>query len=200
MARRKYRNPPIEEAVCDIQFAPTTEWDPTIPGRLYEQLKDTYNERPRPQQVVELPARGTFTEGKPLASPPPGLFQQRVQLLAENGTRIVGVSADRLSVHMLRPYSDWEEFSARIMRALNAYREVASPEAGSRIGLRYINRITIGSDKVDALTRVFHHTTEVPKCGHSDPGVGVLQSQGGRIHRQTDPRRDNVLEFGTGST
>ena len=34
MARRKYRNPPIEEAVCDIQFEPGSEWDPTMSGAL----------------------------------------------------------------------------------------------------------------------------------------------------------------------
>jgi len=170
MERRKYRNPPIEEAVCDIQFAPAADWDPTMPGRLYEKLKEIYNEKPRPQQVVELPVLGTNAEGKPSAPSAHGLFKQRVQLLAENGTRIVGVSADQLSVHMLRPYTNWEEFRPRIMRALGAYREIASPEGVTRIGLRYINRITIGLDNPD----LGQYFTIPPKFPDVDPPTRVL--------------------------
>ena len=33
MARRKYRNPPIEETLCEFRFAPSQEWDPTVPDR-----------------------------------------------------------------------------------------------------------------------------------------------------------------------
>jgi hypothetical protein len=33
MERRKYRNPPIEEAHCEFCFAPSQEWDPTVPGQ-----------------------------------------------------------------------------------------------------------------------------------------------------------------------
>ena len=53
MEPRKYRNPPIEEAVCDLQFAPGIEWDPTLPGRMYGELKEFYGEKPRLQQLVE---------------------------------------------------------------------------------------------------------------------------------------------------
>jgi uncharacterized protein (TIGR04255 family) len=171
MVRRKYRNPPIEEAVCDIQFAPGTEWDPTMSGRLYEKLKDVYNEKPRPQHVVEPPVMGIVrSEGKPSASLARGLFKERVQLLAKNGTRIVGISADQLSVHMLRPYTDWEEFRPSIMQALTAYRGIAGPEAVARIGLRYINFIAIGPDDQD-LSRYF---TIPPKFPDVDPPTRVL--------------------------
>lgn len=32
--RRRYRNPPIEEALCEFYFDPSEEWDLTIPGKL----------------------------------------------------------------------------------------------------------------------------------------------------------------------
>jgi uncharacterized protein (TIGR04255 family) len=139
MQRRKYRNPPIEEAVCDFRFAPSTDWNPTLPGLLYEKLKDTYKETPRQQNVLEVPAPGQTLAPVGAAGP----FTQRVQLVAEKGTRIVGISADHLSVHMMRPYSSWEEFRPMILDALRAYRKIANPEGINRIGLRYINRINI---------------------------------------------------------
>ena len=143
---------------------------PNDVGRLYEQLKGTYGEKPRPQHVVEAPFVGMNSEGKPAASPPRGLFKERVQLLAKNGTRIVGVSADQLSVHMLRPYSNWEEFRPSIMEALKAYRTIAHPEGVTRIGLRYINFITIGRDEQE-LDRYF---TIPPKFPEVESATRVL--------------------------
>ena len=46
-----------------------------------------------------------------------------------------------LSTSDLEPYSGWESFRPRIEDASNVYNELASPEAISRVGLRYINRI-----------------------------------------------------------
>jgi uncharacterized protein (TIGR04255 family) len=149
MERRKYRNPPIEEAVCDIQFVPTTEWDPTLPGLLFEKLRGTYNEKPRLKHFVESQVQGGSAEGGSPPSVQHRLGKQRVQLLAEKGTRIVGVGADQLSIHMLRPYTGWDTFRPRILQALAAYRQIISPEGIARIGLRYINRITINSGDPD---------------------------------------------------
>ena len=52
---------------------------------------------------------------------------------------------------MLRPYQGatlqerggWDEFRPRILKALNAYWDVAQPRSVSRIGIRYINKILI---------------------------------------------------------
>src|SRR3954468_17976213 len=106
MATVKYRNPPIEEAVCDFVFSPGAEWDPTMPGRLYELLKGTYPEKPRLQQVMETQVQGGPDINLSLQHRMTG---QRVELLAENGTRMVGLAQDRLTIHMLRPYTGWEE-------------------------------------------------------------------------------------------
>jgi uncharacterized protein (TIGR04255 family) len=140
---KRYKNPPIEEAICDIQFAPGTDWDPTVPGRLFEKLKGTYNEKPRQQQFVEAKLQSATSEGNPSVSLQHRFGKTRVQLSAENGTRLVGIGEDQLSIHMLRPYTKWENFRPRIIEALNAYRDTVSPEGVNRIGLRYINRIVL---------------------------------------------------------
>ena len=146
--RRRYKNPPIEEALCEFGFAPGPDWDPTIPGKLQAELGDEYSGKSREQRAVKVGLH--IQKGKPAD------FQYdeglaKVQLLTKSGTRMVGVGPDVLSIHMLRPYQDpldsekggWEEFQPRIVAALEAYRKVASPNRVNRVGVRYINKILV---------------------------------------------------------
>lgn len=148
VSRRQYKNPPIEEALCEFQFVAGEDWDLTIPGKLHAELDD-YIGKPRQQNVMEFGVEAVEDR-------PPSLHYGeglgRVQLLTGQGTRIVGVGPDVLSVHMLKPYQDpsirsqqngWVEFRRRIEEALEAYWKVASPRGVQKIGVRYINKITL---------------------------------------------------------
>ena len=145
---RRYRNPPIEEALCEFRFAPGPDWDPTVPGKLQAELGDEYSGKPREQRAVQVGLR--VQRGKPAdLQYDEGLA--RVQLVTRQGTRMVGVGPDVLSIHMLRPYQDlsnvskggWEEFQSRIAAALKAYRNVAQSSTVVRVGVRYVNTIVI---------------------------------------------------------
>ena len=39
---KKYKNPPIVEAIFEIQLSDDTNWDPTVPGLMYEKLKGEF--------------------------------------------------------------------------------------------------------------------------------------------------------------
>lgn len=52
--RRRYRNPPIKEALCEFHFDPSEESDLTIPGKLHSKLGDEYSGKPRQQNVVQV--------------------------------------------------------------------------------------------------------------------------------------------------
>lgn len=146
MSRRRYRNPPITEALCEFLFRPGPEWDLTVPGKLHLQLGSEYAGKPQGQTSIEV----QLHDGQP-----PGVRRRehlaRVRLLTADQKRIVSVGRDVMSVHVLRPYQDaaleehggWEEFRSRISRALDAYWAVAQPTAIARIGIRYINKIVI---------------------------------------------------------
>lgn len=147
--RRSYKNPPIEEALCEFRFAPRQDWDFTIPGKFHTELGDAYTGRPQQQKVIEVELKGGRDE--------PVRYGERlgmVQLVTEDGKRIVGIGPDVLSVHMLRPYQyvpeqgGWSEFRPRIERALEAYWKVAQPKGVKRIGMRYINKIVVPQNKV----------------------------------------------------
>lgn len=147
MERRKYRNPPIEEAICEFRFVPSQEWDPTVPGRFYEKIRETYSAKPREQRVVEA----GFQVSRQSVDSSMRLKQgvAKVQFPTEDGKRLVAIGPDVMSVHVLRPYPGWEEdFRSRITQALQAYEDVTAPKGVRQIGLRYINQIVLEGDSI----------------------------------------------------
>lgn len=149
--RRCYRNPPVEEALVEFRFVPGQGWDPTLPGKLHQHtaIKSGYTGKPRTQKIVEAaleagrdqPSQMTLREGF-----------SRVQLVNENGTRLISLGPDVLSVNVLRPYEGWIEFRQRIETALQAYAEVAEPGGVSRVGVRYINKINLPAQEIELKT------------------------------------------------
>lgn len=166
-----YKKPPIDEALCDFQFSPGVEWDPTMPGRIHERLKTIYNEKPRSQQLVEAQVQGLGAEGGQGVTFQQRVMNQRVQLLAQNATRIASVGEAQLTVHMLAPYTGWDDFRPMIVEALDAYHKVAEPEGVTRIGLRYVNRIVIPGEIEPELAEYF---TIPPKFPDVDAGIKKL--------------------------
>jgi len=89
--KRKYRNPPIEEALVEFRFVPGQEWDLTIPGKLHQHdaIKAQYPGKPRTQKV--------FLEAELQAGPghPPNLAVHegvgRVQLVDERGNHLISL-------------------------------------------------------------------------------------------------------------
>lgn len=158
MTERHYAHPPIEEALCEFRFSPSRDWDFTVPGKLQTELGDEYTGKPRQQTAVRLGLEAQ--EGRP----PNVRYDEgvaRVHLVSKDGTRLVGVGPDVLSIHMLRPYraegppgrTGWNEFRRRISAALDAYWKVAEPLGVTRIGIRYLNKIVVPQNTV----RVEHY-------------------------------------------
>ena len=151
--RRRYKNPPIEEALCEFRFKPGRAWDLTVPGKLQAAIGDEYMGKPQEQRVVQVGLQ--VQQDKP-SNLQLGEGLARVQLVTRNGKRMVGIGPDVLSIHMLRPYQDpgeperigWDEFQARIETALDAYLKVAQPLGVVRVGIRYINKIVIPTGTV----------------------------------------------------
>lgn len=148
---QRYKNPPIEEALCEFCFNSSQDWDFTIPGKLHSKLEDDYSGKSRNQKAMNV---------KIQAGDLPNLKCNeelaRVQLVSRDGKRIVGVGPNTLSVHMLRPYqssdsknSGWADFKSRITKALNTYWDVTESDGICRVGIRYINKIIIPAEETD---------------------------------------------------
>src|SRR5262249_241724 len=141
MKRRQYRNPPIEEAICEIRFAPGPVTEFTAPARFYETLKEIYPGQPRYQQLMAAEI-GVHVQppGSQMAMRQEG---SKVLFPSEDGRHLVGLGMNLLSIHGLKPYSGWEEFRSRIAQAIEAYQNAARPAGVTRIAARYVNRIQV---------------------------------------------------------
>jgi uncharacterized protein (TIGR04255 family) len=141
VTRRTYKNPPIEEALCEFHFVPGTEWDMGIPFLFRERVRSVYPGKSREHSVLKAGLRA----GEP-GVPPSLMLEQglgRIQFPNPDGTEMTAIGRDVLSVHVMRPYPGWEKFQPRIADALTAYVATAKPKGVSRIGVRYINKVVI---------------------------------------------------------
>ena len=122
--RHIYRNDPIEEALCELRFESDKEWNLTFPGRFYEQIKDVYDGKPRQQNLMEA---GFQTETQPegTALQLKGSFA-KVQFPTQDDKKLVAIGPDVLSIHVLAPYPNWEDFYPRIQRAFQEYLKVGA--------------------------------------------------------------------------
>lgn len=158
--RRIYENPPIAEAVCEIRYS-SEDWDPTIPGRMQERLGERYNGKPQEQRLIQTDLRQVDAPDGPGVEFQ-GLQQTRIQLRDISERRVLSIADNALSVSDLEPYSGWEEFFARIEEAIRTFGELVQSLSISRIGVRYINRISVSEDPVD-LHEYFQVSPQLPE-------------------------------------
>lgn len=135
---RKYRNPPIVEALCEIYFEDSKDWDETAPGRFYDLIKDEYPVRERVKDDAE---------GETASSPRGPMSEARgapaVRFRSRSGDVVVQAGEDLLVVNKLPPYRSFEEWLPRVIRVLSAYTDVARPARLFRVGVRYVNRVRL---------------------------------------------------------
>ncbi len=143
----QYRNPPVNEAVCEVVFEPTDEWDITLPTRLFLELREDYPARPQELAVgPELPV--VSVGGKNLKLRPP---VARVMLYSEGRNHQVGISSASLSFHAVPPYGGWDlEMLPRVKKVLSKYSELDGGRTVQRIGVRYINLLPDSETPDDA--------------------------------------------------
>ncbi len=134
----KLKNPPLIEAVCEFRWVETSPWDWTIPGQLFERIKEDFPDRSelgfaQPRQADDQGANIVQTVAVPLL----------VRLSRRDGSAIVQIGQRLLSVNCLKPYPTWESFKSLIIQIYGEYSTVAEPTALDRVGLRYINRMDV---------------------------------------------------------
>lgn len=154
---KRYTNPPLVEALCEFQFDPSTAWDLTLIGLIYDQLKDIFPRREQlqvslsatvsPEINIQIGTIGTV----PL-----------VRFLDNDRKALVQVGQNLLTVNHLQPYTTWENFFPLIEKGFKAYYQTAQPKALQHIGIRYINRINIPRPQID-LANYFRFRPHIPQ-------------------------------------
>lgn len=134
--RRQYKNPPIQEALVEFQFDGPEDFDVTLFGQLYTQLQTHYPIK-RIKHSLEHPIRLGPDGATPL--PPRASSINRVQFFSADELDIAAVGVNVLSIHRLRPYTDWRQFKTQVREVHRAYGALAGKPQVRRIGVRYIN-------------------------------------------------------------
>jgi len=139
---RRYRKPPIVEAICEFRFEPG-DWDSAMLGLVWEHVKQKFPKRQDVQKLgVEIVPTPSGAEHKVTQRP-------MVRYVAEDGRVFMQVGPHFMSVNHLAPYTGWEDFRPLIETAFNAYQREAKAKMVTRIGLRYINRVELPESPVE---------------------------------------------------
>jgi uncharacterized protein (TIGR04255 family) len=138
----KLETPPLIEAVCEFRFTGKTNWDWIIPGQLYDRVKSEFPER------AQISGVGFHIQASPKKNPVASVqnLPDRVQFKRADGSAIVQVGYNLLAINILRPYPNWTEFLTIIINIFNEYHSIAGTIELERIGLRYINQLSISAE------------------------------------------------------
>ena len=139
--RRQYRNPPVIEAICRIQWSEPIPWNVTTPGLLFERLRDVYPEEPKAQAAVAAEVQPG--SGFQLRS---GL--QKMAFSTGGGSRLLIVGPQDVAAHCLQPYEGWESLESRLYEGIDHISSLLTETTVSMAGLRYVNRVEIPGSTV----------------------------------------------------
>jgi uncharacterized protein (TIGR04255 family) len=184
---RTYKKPPLIEALCELRFEGSQPWDWTIPGLVYERIR---NQFPKKRQEAALEVSVQPGENQILQQMKAGIA--KMQFLRDDESALIQIGPDFLAVNQLHPYQSWKAFKTIILENVRIYREIADPRTLIRIGLRYINRIDIARMKMQ-LGEYFQTMPQVPKSIPQDLESFLLQIE----VPYNDPVGHLRLMFGT---
>ena len=134
------KNPPIHEALLDVQVTLPSETSLEVLRKFQAGLEARFPERQERislQQGFQISGAGDSQAITSSRSVDGYLF------VAKADGKIVQARQDGFTFNKLRPYSNWDAFSAEAKELWQRYVEIAKPANVRRIGLRYLNRIEI---------------------------------------------------------
>src|SRR5579871_4720900 len=138
-AHPTYRNPTIQEALCEITFRPQEGPGNVLAFSLFfDQVKAEFpviEAVPVPMFVVQVGPGGA--QQVPSSRPTPQILRYRHQ----SRPVLLQLAENRIIVNMIGSYPGWPEFKTDIEYAWKKIIEVIHPAAIIGIDLRYINRI-----------------------------------------------------------
>ncbi|MGH9687692.1 MAG: TIGR04255 family protein [Candidatus Acidiferrales bacterium] len=134
----RLRNPPIIEAVLDIECDLGPKFDiKAIETSCRNAFLDTY---PKTRTQLMQGLALTMKPGEMVSQPMQSAIQA-YQFLHDDEKQIVQARVTGYSFNRLAPYSSFDEYLPEIRRTWEIYRGIANPIQIGAVQLRYINRI-----------------------------------------------------------
>lgn len=133
----QYPNSPLAEALFEVEFESDSNWDWTIPGNFYNEIKEDFpNKEQKNNLVINLENReGEIVPSKDFAQGKKG----KIIFSNNEKNKIIQIAPDVFTINQLRPYPGWEIFSREIKKYFEMYLQLIGKVEISKINLRYIN-------------------------------------------------------------
>jgi len=141
----KLQSPPVVEALCEFRFIPSERWDWTLPGRLYDKIRTDFPERAQVNALsMHIEVSSGESPNQKISTAP-----ERIQFKKSDGSSMVQMGPHLLVVNQLPPYPHWEGFRTVILNIMGEFIQLYPDFQLARIGLRYINRISLPEEVQD---------------------------------------------------
>lgn len=135
---------PIVEAVIDIRAVLGKKWDDAI---LRKELQKRLSDYPKIETLKE--SKYQLSAQKPEAFIIEDLGCVGLKLHCKDNPYIVQFNKGTFVFSRLTPYEDWGRFTREALRLMKIYSELLEPIEVKRIGLRFINRISMKQEKAE---------------------------------------------------
>jgi uncharacterized protein (TIGR04255 family) len=130
----RLQNPPLVEVICQVRFPPILNITASQPTAFQERIRSRF---PRMGYEQGLSVRVTQPGG-----PPQSELQPLVYKFATSDEQTsISLAADFFALSTQR-YTHWADYREDLLLATAVVVDVYQPVYASRIGLRYINRLT----------------------------------------------------------
>ena len=191
----RLENAPLEEVICQVRFSPILRISNEEPSEFQEEIRDRF---PRIEvehgMLFRIPGLGSgaapSTEGQTK------IYQFRTL----DGRTAISLTADFYAISTTR-YTHWDDFAQNLMIADGAVQSVYKPSFAARIGLRYINRLTLvntGCQSLPELLDFLHPDLTV--YSRSDVWADPLSTQFRLLLADGEARLALRTEQGTNET
>lgn len=150
---RKFKNPPLAEVVCEFRFELNNlSSSITLPGIIYDKVKKDF---------PILRERNMGFPTKKEANQIEYSFGNLAQFFSKDEGMLIQVGVNMLTINCVANYPHWEKFKPVILKTFETYVKEAKPIAITKLGLRFINKIFIKSEKV-SLGEHFNFVPSMP--------------------------------------
>jgi uncharacterized protein (TIGR04255 family) len=140
-AHPRLRKPPLIEAVFELRFSTETAYG-LIPGRMFDELRNEFPD------VEELE-----TANLPLDIPFPALVRHRFR--SGDGSKLFQTGHGVVSVNHV-VYSQYNDLRGDVARVIEAVIKLGLVKEVRRVGLRYINQMTLDREWSSITTLTDH--------------------------------------------
>lgn len=143
---KTYKNPPLIEAVCEFRFELASECSKKQIDAFYEKLKSDFPMQKKGkihQLQFKIEPNKTLKENQKTFNQD---FHEFEQYLSSDEKYSIQLDGERVSIHRIKPYSSWNEFLPLIQKVAHSYIGSFFPKQLMRIGMRYVNEITLPID------------------------------------------------------